>query len=92
MRAASRRAASGASVTPISSSSPRSAPNLRPASSSRVILPAASVQTRRAPTSTAVIAITWPSLHTAILEVPPPTSTFITAARSRIERATAPEP
>ena len=42
--------------------------------------PASSVQTRRAPTSTAVIATTSPSRHTAILEVPPPTSTFITGA------------
>ena len=30
--------------------------------------------------------------HTAIFAVPPPTSTFITVASSRIERATAPEP
>ena len=36
--------------------------------------------------------ITWPSAQTAIFDVPPPTSTFMTVAPSRIERATAPEP
>ena len=35
---------------------------------------------------------TLPSAHTAIFEVPPPTSTFITTQPSRIERAAAPEP
>jgi hypothetical protein len=33
-----------------------------------------------------------PSAQTAIFEVPPPTSTFITTHSSRIERAAAPEP
>ncbi len=46
----------------------------------------------RAPTSTAVTSITLPSAQIAILEVPPPTSTFITVHSSRIESATAPDP
>ena len=49
-------------------------------------------QTSRAPTSSAVSSTTSPSTQTAIFEVPPPTSTFITVASSRIERAAAPEP
>ena len=46
----------------------------------------------RAPTSMAVMSTTSPPSHTAIFEVPPPISTFITRALSRIERAAAPEP
>ena len=41
--------------------------------------------TRRAPTSSAVTSTTLPSRHTAIFAVPPPTSTFMTVASSRIE-------
>ena len=58
----------------------------------RRIVPSGARQSRRAPTSTAQTSITLPSAHTAIFEVPPPTSTFITTHSSRIERATAPEP
>jgi hypothetical protein len=58
----------------------------------RTILPASSTQTSRAPTSTAVRSTTLPSAQTAIFEVPPPMSTFITVTLSRIERAAAPEP
>ena len=54
--------------------------------------PLSSTHTSRAPISAAVIAMTSPLAQTAIFEVPPPTSTFITTASSRIERATAPEP
>ncbi len=46
----------------------------------------------RAPTSSAVSSAISPASHTAIFEVPPPMSTFITRADSRIERAAAPEP
>ena len=71
---------------------PESSPKRRPASSTRVILPSGSRQMSRAPTSTAAMSITLPSAQTAIFEVPPPTSTFITTHSSRIERAAAPEP
>ena len=73
-------------------SMPSSAAKRRPASSMRTMRPSASRQTSRAPTSSAVRSTTWPSAQTAIFDVPPPTSTFITVALSRIERATAPEP
>src|SRR6266568_341405 len=86
MRAAKARASSGFSVAPISSFSPSSAANWRPASSIRVIRPWASVTTRRAPTSTAVRSMTLPPAQTAIFEVPPPMSTFITMALSRADR------
>jgi len=46
----------------------------------------------RAPMSAAVISRTSPASHRAILEVPPPISTFMTRADSRIERAQAPDP
>ena len=54
--------------------------------------PASSKHTMRAPMSMAVSSTTSPASHTAIFEVPPPMSTFITRADSRIERAAAPEP
>ena len=75
-----------------SRSMPSSAAKRRPASSMRTMRPAGSRQTSRAPTSSAVRSVTLPSAQTAIFEVPPPTSTFMTVALSRIERATAPEP
>ncbi len=92
MPAASARAASGASSLPTSRLMPCAAAKRRPASSTRAIRPSGSRQIRRAPTSSAVTSITRPSAQTAIFAVPPPTSTFMIVALSRIERATAPEP
>ena len=85
-----KRFASG--FPPISRRSPTSAAKRRPASSMRVTRPSASKETMRAPTSTAVRSAISPASHTAILEVPPPISMFMTRADSRIERAQAPEP
>src|SRR5258706_15098676 len=42
--------------------------------------------------SAAVTSRPSPASHRAILEVPPPISTFMTRADSRIERAQAPDP
>ena len=64
----------------------------RAAVSTRSIRPKASSEMRRAPISTAVCAITFPSAQTAIFDVPPPISIFMTVARSRRDRATAPDP
>ena len=54
-----------------------------------MIRPSSSVTTNRAPTSTAVRSITLPSEQTAIFDVPPPISTFITGVPSRTARDTA---
>ena len=87
---ASSRVASG--FAPISRKSPTSAAKRRPASSRRATRPSESKDTMRAPMSAAVVSTTSPASQTAILEVPPPISTFMTRADSRIERAAAPEP
>ena len=87
-----RASASGRGLTPTSSAMPASCAKRRPASSTRATWPRASNETIRAPMSIAVISNTSPASHTAIFEVPPPMSTFMTRASSRIDRATAPEP
>ena len=71
---------------------PSSAAKRRAASSMRTTRPPESRQMSRAPTSSAVRSLTRPSAQIAIFDVPPPMSTFITVAPSRIERAAAPEP
>ncbi len=80
------------SGTPMRNSMPSSSAKVLPAFSIRVTDPSASKQIRRAPTSIAVRATISPSTHSAILEVPPPTSTFITGTAALFDKATAPEP
>ena len=79
-------------VPPSTRSKPASFAKRRPASSTRSTLPSLSKETMRAPTSMAVMSTTSPPSHTAIFEVPPPMSMFMTRLRSRMERADAPEP
>ncbi len=92
MRSAILRASGSDSAAPVSSATPTSAAKRRPASSMRTTRRSASSAITRAPTSMAVISGTSPFSHTAIFEVPPPMSMFITRALSRIERDAAPEP
>ncbi len=91
-RSTRRCTPSGSGTSPMSSASPTSAANRRPASSMRITRPSASNATMRAPTSIAVMSTTSPASHTAIFDVPPPMSRFMTRQRSRMERAAAPEP